>query len=73
MPELLESQAQADVAAGFQLPIPMKIIQKVIGAILQPCGIVNQFAINELGERIEKRHLTHDQTFDYSEGNSVNH
>ena len=72
-PDLLESLVQDDIQAGFQLPIPKEIVRKIDGAVLAPYGIAEQFTINEFGERIEKNRLIHDQSFDFSDGNSVNH
>ena len=40
--------------------------------MVAPYGIADQFSINELGEVIEKSRITHDQSFEFSEGNSVN-
>ena len=71
--DLLESLIQNDVEHGHQLPVPKDIIKKIKGIVVQPYGIENQFSVNELGERIEKDRLIHDQSFDFSENNSVNH
>ena len=71
--DLLESLVQADIRAGFQLPIPVKIICSIPNTVVAPYGIANQFSINEIGERIEKDRLIHDQSFDFSDGNLVNH
>ena len=70
---LLESLVQSDIKAGFQVPMPKNLVKNVKGAVVVPYGIPNQFTINELGERIGNDRLIHDQSFDYSEGNSVNH
>ena len=70
--DLLNSLVHDDIVAGFQLPIPIDSTKLIVNGMLAPCGIVDQFSINELGERIEKNRLTHDQSFDFSEGNSPN-
>ena len=43
-----------------------------MNGILAPYGIADQSSINELGEITDKNRVTHDQSFEFSEGNSVN-
>ena len=71
-PNLLHELVQDDISHGFQIPLPLEAATRVAGGVLAPCGIASQFSINEFGERIEKDRLTHDLSFDYAEGKSLN-
>ena len=42
-------------------------------AVVVPCGMVTQWTVDSEGNRVPKYRPTHDQSFDYSEGNSINH
>ena len=71
--ELLETLVQDDISAGFQLPILVEAFHNIPHAVVFPYDITHQSAINKIGERIPKDRLTHDQSFDFLDGNSVNH
>ena len=44
----------------------------IVNSILSLYRIADQSSINELGERIKKNRITHNQSYEFSEGNSVN-
>ena len=71
-PKLLENLVVDDIKVGFQVPIHISSLKKIKYGVVAHCGIANQLSIDELGERIDKNRLTHDQYFDFSKGNSVN-
>ena len=52
-----------DVLRGFSLPLPVEVIPKLPGAMVQPLGMVTQSTIDEEGKRIPKLRLTHDLSF----------
>ena len=68
-PDLIKSLVTDDVSHGHQVRIPIDAIKLISNAVLEPCAIAHQYTINTLRERIEKDHLTHDQTFGFSEKN----
>ena len=61
-----------NVWTGFQVPVPVETVKKIKGGVVEPYGIAEQFSINERGEIIEKNRITHDQSFEFLEGNSIN-
>jgi hypothetical protein len=50
----------------------MSTVQKVPGALIAPMNIMEQNTIDEFGSIIPKQRLTHDQSFTWSSGTSVN-
>ncbi len=70
--ELLLTLVNDDVVRGFALPLPLDKIKKVPGVILAPLNIQLQKTINERGEIIPKNRLTHDQSWAWQSGTSVN-
>ena len=69
---MIQDLVMNNVRAGFQVPIPVDTVRKTKGGVVAPYGIANQFSINERGEIIERNRITHDQSFEFSEGNSIN-
>jgi hypothetical protein len=61
-----------EVRHGWQLVIPTLLVPKIPGAIVSPMGIVEQSTIDELGQSTMKWRVTHDQSFAFSSGTSVN-
>ena len=61
-----------EVERGWQLPLPPEKIHLLPNAVVAPMGIVTQATINKHGEIIPKDRLTHDQSFEFSKGTSVN-
>jgi hypothetical protein len=62
-----------DVHHGFSLPVNPDLVFKLKGALVQPCGIVQQFALTASGERELKERLTQDLSYSLTEDSiSVN-
>jgi hypothetical protein len=62
-----------DVRHGFSLPVLPSLVYKLVGALVQPCGMVRQFALNALGGRELKERLTQDLSFSITDDHiSVN-
>ena len=71
-PLLLCELIAQDVMHGYCLPLPLSKIGKIPGALLAPMNIMAQSTINETGKIIEKDRLTHDQSFKWASGTSIN-
>ena len=61
-----------DVIRGFALPLPLDKIAQIPGVLLAPLNIKAQNTINEHGEIIPKNQLTHDRSWKWQSGTSVN-
>jgi hypothetical protein len=61
-----------EVKHGWQLVLPSAKIPMIPGTIVSPLGLVKQNTINEHGETTVKWRLTHDQSFKFQSGTSVN-
>ena len=71
-PELLRKLINDDVTRGFALPLPLYKIKKIPGVLIVPLNIQLQKTINERGEIILKKRMTHDQSWAWQSGTSVN-
>jgi hypothetical protein len=71
--EAVQHLLHKEVVRGWQLPLPPDKLNLLPGAIVAPLGLAAQNTINERGEIVPKNRLIHDQTFDFSPANSVNH
>ena len=61
-----------EVLQGWLIPLLRQTIFKIKGASVIPLGVAEQFTINEKGERTIKRRVTHDCTFPFPSGDSIN-
>lgn len=61
-----------EVQKAWQLPLPVPDLYKIPWAAVAPMGNATQTTIDEEGNRIPKHRLTHDQSFPFSSGTSVN-
>jgi hypothetical protein len=52
-----------DVLHGFAIPIPISVVSRIPGAMVQPLGLVQQWTVNPEGERVIKFRLTQDLSF----------
>ena len=52
-----------DIVHGFALPITSESITKVKGGKFAPLNITTQWTIDEEGNKVQKKRLTHDQSF----------
>ena len=59
----LQSLLEKDLHHGYALPINEETAKKIVGGAWAPLNIQEQWSINEKGERIRKKRLTHDQSF----------
>jgi len=71
-PTQLRKLVEKDVIHGYGLPLPISKIRALPGTVLAPMNIARQNTINDLGEIMEKERLTHDQSFEWNSGRSVN-
>ena len=62
-PKELITLVHKDVTHGYALPINGDTATKINGGAWAPLNIQEQWSINEKGERIMKKRLTHDQSF----------
>jgi hypothetical protein len=71
--EVVERLLAREDKHGFCMPFAAKLVPKVKGALVQPCGLATQFSLQADGSRKEKERLTHDLSFSTNEErNSVN-
>ena len=72
-PDLLTSLIVDDVTHGFALPLPLEKISRIRGVLIAPLNIASQDTIDEQGNSIPKKRLTHDQSYIFQgSGSSVN-
>ena len=71
-PSHLRKLVEKDVIHGNGLPLPLNRFQDLPGIVLAPMNIALQNTINDLGQIVEKERLTHDQSFEWSSGRSIN-
>ena len=70
-PTVTKLMAQ-DVELGFGIPLTIESVRKMPGAEVYPVGCQDQLTINERGEVIPKKRVTHDLSHNRKEGQSVN-
>jgi len=70
--ELLEKLVKKDIIHGYGLVLPLDKITRVPGALMAPMNIQRQDTIDEFGRIIPKDRLTHDQSYKWKSGTSVN-
>jgi hypothetical protein len=61
-----------DLVRGFALPFPLDKITQIPGVLLVPLNIQVQNTINERGTIIPQNRLTHNQSWKWQSGTSVN-
>jgi len=71
-PQLLEELVTKDVIHGYGLVLPLSKISQIPGALMAPLNIQKQNMIDEQGRIIPKDRLSHDQSFKWGPGTSVN-
>ena len=71
-PELLKKLISDDIRFGYGLVVPRRKITRLPNACLAPMNIMNQFTLDASGEIVDKERLTHDQSFQWQSGMSVN-
>ena len=71
-PELLKKLVSKDVHYGYCLPLPLAKATKIPHILIAPMNIQKQNTIDEYGQIVPKDRLTHDQSYKWSSGTSVN-
>jgi hypothetical protein len=71
-PQQLRQLLIDDVTHGFNLPVTIDLVNKILGLVLSPMNIAKQHPIDETGRVIEKDRLTHDHSHEFFPGSSVN-
>jgi len=61
-----------EVSRGWLLPITIESLTKIKKLSIIPLGVATQSSIDEFGNRIPKKRVTHDASFPAPSGNSVN-
>ncbi len=62
-PEQLKKLISNDIKFGFGLVVPRGKIARLPNACLAPMNIMNQFTLDASGKIVDKKRLTHDQSF----------
>ena len=57
---------------GYGIPLMLEFIRNLKDSEVYPLGIQNQDTINEKGDIITKKRVTHDLSFNRKKGKSVN-
>ncbi len=71
-PDLLKKLISDDICYGYGLVIPRGKISRLPNACVAPMNITKQFTLDARGEIVDKERLTHDQSFRWQSGLSVN-
>ena len=70
--DILKKLISKDVKYGYSVPIPLTSVTKIPGLKMAPTNIMAQNTIDELGRVVPKDRLTHDQSWEWGSGTSVN-
>ena len=70
--EFIKKNYDKEVDRAWMLPVTKESITSIKGAGVIPIGVTQQFSIDEKGQRIEKRRLTHDCSHKMPSGHSLN-
>ena len=71
-PILLRKFIEKDVVHGYGLVLPLRKIDRIPDVLLAPRNIMTQNKIDEHGRILKKDRLTHDQSYNWVSGKSVN-
>ena len=69
---LLRKLIDKHVVHGYGLVLPLSKIDRIPGVLLAPMNIMTQNKIDEYRRIVEKDRLTHDQSYKWGSGTSVN-
>eukprot|EP00979_Chaetoceros_neogracilis_P014856 scaffold4950_cov161-Chaetoceros_neogracile.AAC.2 len=70
--KLIQSKYKTEVERGWMMPIPLQAINAIEGLGITPIGIANQTTLNDKGEVIGKKRITHDCSRPGASGYSIN-
>ncbi len=71
-PELLKKLISDNIMFGYRLVVPRGKIARLPNACLAPMNIMNQFTLDASNKIVDKERLTHDQSFKWQSGLSLN-
>ena len=71
-PDLLRKLVEKDITHGYGLVLPLKKVRRIPGLLMAPMNIQKQDTIDETGRIVNKDRLTHDQSYEWGSGTSVN-
>jgi hypothetical protein len=71
-PVILKKLIAKDIKYGYSLPVPLSRVQSIPGLVMAPMNIMEQNTIDKFGQIIQKDRLTHNQSWKWSSGTSVN-
>ena len=71
-PSLLTKLVAKDVKHGYALNFPLSKASSIPGILMAPMNIMHQDTNDETGQVVEKKRLTHDQSYEFGSGTSVN-
>ena len=70
--DLLLKLIDKDVKYGYSVPIPLESVTRIPGLEMAPMNIMAQNTIGEFGRVVPKDRLTHDQSWKWGSGTTVN-
>ncbi len=71
-PVILKRLIAKEVEYGYSLCIPLSSVQSIPGLVMAPMNIMVQNTIDKFGRIIPKDRLTHNQSWKWSSGTSIN-
>ena len=71
-PYLLRKLVEKDITYGFGLVLPLKKVRRIPGLLIAPTNIQKQNTINETDRIVQTYCLTHDQSYAWGSGTSMN-
>ncbi len=69
---ILKKLIAKDIKYRYSLPVPLSSVQLIPGLVMAPMNIMEQNTIEKFRRIIQKDGLTHDQSWKWSSGTSVN-
>jgi hypothetical protein len=69
---ILKKLTAKDVKYAYSLPVPLSSVQLIPGLVMAPMDIMEKNMIDEFEQIFQKDRLTHDQSWKWSSGTSVN-
>ena len=69
---LLTELVKKDVKFGYAIPFPLSKVTSIPGVVMAPMNIMHQGTIDESGKIVDKKRLTHDQSYKFKSGTSIN-
>ena len=70
--KIVKETYSAETTKGWQVPVPLETLRKMKDVMVIPLGLQIQMAVNEKSEYAEKACVTHDCSYEYTSGFSLN-